>query len=91
MLRNNIWRIWIKGIRIWRESKTKFKNLIRKRKKIIFFNFKKYLIGNEYFDKAIISSDFPKNHNITLKRVIKEYLDLMKINIKENKKELKKK
>ena len=80
----------LKGLEYGEKAKHHSKTLLEKEKRLYFYNFKKYLIGNEYLDKAIISSDFPKNHNVTLKRVVKEYLDLMKINIKENKIILKK-
>ena len=75
----------LKGLEYGDKAHNHSKVVLEKEKRLYFYNFKKYLIQNENLEKAIISPDIPKNHNTTLIRVIKEYLDLFKNTIKKNK------
>ena len=75
----------LKGLEYGNKTLSHKKEDLPKEKRLYFSNFKKYLIHNESIDKILINADYPKNKNVTLIRVIKEYLDLLKDNIKENK------
>ena len=55
-------------------------NIIKK-KYLFFSNFKKYLDSKENLEDKKIKSDFPKNHKIYLKTVIKEFFKLFKDDI----------
>lgn len=73
------------GLKYGFEAHNYPKKDLKTEKKLYFSNFKKYLIQNESIDKVIISSDFPEKINVNLDRIIKQYLNLLKDNIKENK------
>lgn len=75
----------LKGLEFGNKTLSHKKEDFPKEKRLYFSNFKKFLIHKKSIDKILINPDFPKNKNITLIRVIKEYLDLLKDNIKENK------